>query len=248
MVVAALVTSNSSVSGGSPASVPGGATRINTSTMTIVVATSCSVLGLLLIILVIVALQRHMKLSGRACHTVTPPQLPPPPPYSEGCTNPTVDAHDRVALIAFGDGTQIVLPSYEEATRGRLARFGHASSSGNVSRGSSARSGRSDYRLLPTSADPHHQRDHHRNSIITTASNATRDNVSMAFGSIDTMNVSDGTSTTVTIGTFNSSSNQSLAVSQHAASGSLGSSDGSLANEGRLSYVHYTNIHAYICT
>ena len=217
--------------------------RIKTSTMTIVVATSCSVLGLLLIILVIVALQRHMKVPGRTCRMVTPPQLPPPPPYSEGCTNPTVDAHDRVALIAFADGAQIALPSYEEATRGRLARFGHASSSGNVSRGSSARSARSDYRLLPTSADPHHQqRDHHRNSIITTASNATRDNVSMAFGSIDTMNVSDGTSTTVTIGTFNSSSNQSLAVSQHAASGSLGSSDGSLANEGRLSYI-LTYIH-----
>ena len=231
---------------------------ISSSTLTVVTATTCSVLGLLLLVMALVILQRRI----RPCRPGI--QSPPPPPYHRH-SQPTEaevamparavvtgDEHDRVALIQFADGVQIALPSYEEAVRSnrgapRLSRF------------SSERSSvRSEYRPLPNippglrnassphhhqqppAADSHHhhQRDHHRNSIITTASTTTstntRDNLSLAFGSMDTMNVSDATSTSITIGTYDSgASNPSIAMSQRATAGSLGSSNGSLANEGK---------------
>ena len=208
---------------------------INSNTMTVVIATSCSVLGLLLVIMVVVALQRR-KPSTRLCHPVqqAPPMYPRP-------RTDSLDEHDRVALIAVADGVQVVLPSYEEATRGR----GGSSTPRYLSDGSSIRRG--DYRPLPTipanmrTPNRHDSprpgplaQDHHRNSIITNCSNA-RDNISLVFGSMDTMNISDGTSTSVTIETFDSgASNPSLALSQRAAAGSLGSSNGSLANEGKV--------------
>lgn len=214
--------------------------HINANTMTVVIATSCGVLGLLIIVMVVVALQRRMK-----PRTLCPPcpavHTPHPPPYPDQ-RGATVDEHDRVALIAFADGQHgisVVLPSYEEATRGRvgprLSRFNSDASS----QSSSGRSSRGDYRPLPSiphtlrGAPPEH-RDHHRNSIITTTSTTTRDNLSLAFGSMDTVNVSDGTSTSVTVDTYDSmASNPSIATSQRAAAGSIESSsiNGSLAND-----------------
>lgn len=213
----------------------------NTSTLTIVIATSCGVLGLLVVVMVIVALQRrHKPRPSRLCHS----NQHSPPPYPQ--PNPAVPSeHDRVALIAFADGVQVMLPSYEEAVRGRpaprLSRFNSDSSHG------SSRSGRTDYRPLP-SLPPNmrgaqlrepglgdHHRDHHRNSIITTTSVTTRDNVSLMMGSLDTVNISDGTSTSVTVDTYDSAaSNPSIAMSQRAAAGSIESSstNGSLATEG----------------
>ena len=217
---------------------------INSGTVTVVIATTCCVLGLLLVVMIVVALQRR-KPNPRLCHTV-----PPPPPAYPRPRSDSMDEHDRVALIASADGVHVVLPSYEEATRGRggssTPRFHTGGDSSSVRRG--------DYRPLPTipasmrnsgsgsiggrldspRAGGQLGPDHHRNSIITNSSLA-RDNISLAFGSIDTMNISDGTSTSVTIETFDSgASNPSLALSQRAATGSLGSSHGSLANEGRL--------------
>ena len=150
-------------------------------------------------------------------------------------------------LISF---IQVPLPTYEEATRSHLAGFSHFA--GDGSRTSSVRSShsRGDYRPLPSippnlrmqqrepreaNAETTHRGDHRRNSVVTNASNATRDNLSVAFGSMDTVNVSDGTSTSVTVDTYDSmASNPSIATSQRAAAGSLESSSthGSLTSEG----------------
>ncbi len=209
--------------------------EISSNTMTVVIATSCSVLGLLMLVMVMVALQRR-KPATRLCHPVQPST----PPYTRPHTG-SIDEHDRVALIAFADGAQVVLPSYEEAIRGP-----HASS--HISDGGPRRPG--EYRPLPTIPASLRGRldsprtggiirtdvppDSHRNSIITTASTVTRDNLSLTFGSIDTVNVSDGTSTTVTIETYDSgASNPSIALSQRAVAGSIASSNGSLAAEGK---------------
>lgn len=221
---------------------------LNTSMVTVVVATSCGVLGLLVLIMVIVALKRRIKPRSQLCPPVTtpPPQLPYPTPHHS-----STEEHDRLALIAFADDNrvmQVSLPSYEEATRNHLSGISHFAP-GDGSRTSSIRSShsRGDYRPLPSippslrmprEASVEGHRDHHRNSIITTASNATRDNLSVAFGSLDTVNVSDGTSTSVTVDTYDSmASNPSIATSQRAAAGSLESSstNGSLANEGKFS-------------
>ena len=76
---------------------------LNTSTLTVVIATSCGVLGLLVIVMVVVALKRrHKPRSSRACH----PSTPPPPPYPSPPSG-LVDDPDRVALIAFADGVQV---------------------------------------------------------------------------------------------------------------------------------------------
>ena len=206
--------------------------HINTGTLTGVIATSCGVLGLLLLVMLVVALQRRLNLSA---HTLSHQVQSTPPTYNSQQEAVTGEEQDRVALIAFADGVQVVLPSYDEAVSGHtgphLSRFNSDSSrSSNLSG-----RGTADYRPLPsipvnlrqTSQLPPDSlhRDHHRNSIITTTSTNTRDNVSIAFGSVDTMNVSDGTSTTVTIGTYDSAgSSPSIAMSQRAAAGSITSS------------------------
>jgi len=222
----------------------GNIVNINASTMTVVIATSSGVLGLLILVMVIVALQRRMK-PRALCPPCPAVHAPPTPQYTEP-RGVTVDEHDRVALIAFADGqhgVSVVLPSYEEATRGRVGpRLSRFNSDASSTHSSSGRSSRGDYRPLPSiphglrggGAPPDYPRDHHRNSIITTASTTTRDNLSLAFGSMDTMNVSDGTSTSVTVDTYDSmASNPSIATSQRAAAGSIESSSthGSLANE-----------------
>lgn len=208
--------------------------------------TTCGILGLLLLVVIIVGVQRRMKRS-LAVPLCPSDRLEPIPSVM---IQPAVRRdQDRVALIAFPDidTSFAVLPSYEEAVRSRtpgprIARFGS-----ELVHSSSIRSNRSDYRLLPhvgvssisrigtpgvqvrehsaqSSQDHRGGGDHRRNSIVTTASTMTRDNLSLAFGSVETVNVSDGTSTTVTIGTFESGgSNPSLAASQRAAAGSVGS-------------------------
>ena len=212
---------------------------INTSTLTVVIVTSCSVLGLLLLVMVVFAIQRRRKATPRM---LGPADLAPPP-YSQQPESTVNEEQDRVALIAFADGVQVVLPSYEEAVRGRPTGHRHSRFNSDSTH-SSGRSSRGDYRPLPSipsawrsgaSYPSQLPPDHHRNSIITTTSTTTRDNLSLAFGSMDTMNVSDGTSTTVTIGTYDSAgSNPSIATSQRAAVGSLGSGESraSLAPDG----------------
>lgn len=217
--------------------------RVSSNTLTIVVATSCSVLGLLLIVLVVMAFQRYRP-HPRLCH----PAPEPPAPYQDPRAV-AIDEHDRVALIAFADGVQVVLPSYEEATRGGGGSSSHRYNVPRFPDPPSRRSG--DYRALPNipsvlrpssrhDTSPHPGRlDNHRSSVVTTTSSTTRDNMSLAFGSIDTMNVSDGTSTTVTIETYDSAaSNPSIAASQRATAGSLGSanSNASIATEGTSAF------------
>ena len=234
---------------------------VDLSTITIVVATCCSILGVLVLVMIAVAFQRCQK-SARFC---SPIESPPPNIYPPANANP--EEHDRVALIAFVDGMHVpvpntvALPSYEEATRGRHnSRSIQYSSPPAYSANASGNRPPPDYRLMPG----HHAAlrvgrtdsirsspafrdgvpDHHRNSIITMASNTTRDNVSEVLGSIDTMNVSDGTSTTATVGTVGSSiSNPSIALSHRAVAGSLLSSDGSLAiTEGILKLFSLLNV------
>lgn len=198
--------------------------EINAKPTTVVIATSCSVLGLLLIVMLIVALQRHKKPTNRLC---SPLGQPPPPPYSRPRPPETMDELDRVALIAFADGVQVTLPSYDEAIRGRLGSR-YISEVTGMRRPSSS----SEYRPLPNiPVNLRNIADHHRNSVITTTSSTTRDNLSLAFGSMDTVNVSDGTSTTITVDTLDSgASNPSLALSQRAVAGSIASSNGSISN------------------
>lgn len=225
---------------------------LSASTVTVVISTSCGVLGLLVLVLVVVAVKRRIKPNGMICPPVTggpPPPMPYPTPH-----HGAAQEHDRLALIAFADDNrgvmQVSLPTYEEATRSHFSGISHLTGGGDGSRTSSIRSShsRGDYRPLPSippslrapretvtaATEGGHRGDHHRNSIVTTASIATRDNLSVAFGSMDTVNASDGTSTSVTVDTYDSmASNPSIATSQRAAAGSLESSSthGSLSNE-----------------
>ena len=78
--------------------------NLNASTLTVVIATSCGVLGLLVVVMVVVALQRRKKPRlTRLCN----PSTPPPPPYNPTPPTGLVDDPDRVALIAFADGVQV---------------------------------------------------------------------------------------------------------------------------------------------
>lgn len=211
------------------------------STLVVLVVTICGIIGLLLLVIVIVAVQRQMK------RRVPVPFCSDPPPFLPSvAAQPMRREHDRVALIAFPDvDSSAILPTYEEALRTRppgqrIARFGN-----ELAHSSSIRSIRSDYRPLPhvgvssisrvgtpavqmreQHTSQEQRADHRRNSIVTNSSMMTRDNMSLAFGSVETVNVSDATSTTVTIGTFESGgSNPSLAtsVSQRATAGSVAS-------------------------
>ena len=237
-------------------------THLSTNTITVVVSSSCAILGLLVLVMLAVALQRRLKShSARVCSPTLPSGPPSAPSGTSVATYPIqgrdITEHDRLALIAFADdirnvAMQAPLPSYEEAVRGgggmlHLHGFSHYIDGG--SRTSSGRSSRSaDYRPLPsirpvrsdtpvlsaTSAD------NRRNSVVTTASN----NLSgMGFGSMDTVNAaaSDATSTSVTVDTYDSmASNPSIVASQRATAGSIESSSmhGSLASEGI--YITYT--------
>ena len=77
---------------------------INSSTITVVIATSCSVLGLLLVVMVIVVLQRRVKPRGGGSNSgVMAGMPPPPPPYAHQpdteVPRTVTDENDRVALI-----------------------------------------------------------------------------------------------------------------------------------------------------
>ncbi|XP_074662147.1 sushi domain-containing protein 4-like isoform X2 [Tubulanus polymorphus] len=202
-------------------------------TMTIVIITSCTVLGVLLITMIAVAVQRK-KAQPRLC---TP--IPSPPPY-----NPTYPVgaplaeHDRLALIAYADQQQVSLPSYEEATRGRvrahtpLQRLIPANRAHEFRQLPSIPSGirRQPSSETTSSGGAHRDADTvSRHSTITT-STVNRE----AFGSIDTVNVSDGTSTSVTVETYDSGASMpSIAPSRRGRAGSL-ESTASLINEDSL--------------
>ena len=230
--------------------------HLSTNTITVVISSSCAVLGLLVLVMLAVALQRRLKPHvARVCSPPLPTGPPSAPSSASVATYPIhgrdITEHDRLALIAFADdirnvALQAPLPSYEEAVRagtGMLHLHGFSHYIDGSSRTSSGRSSRSaDYRPLPsvrhvrsdtpvlsaTSAD------NRRNSVVTTASN----NLSgVVFGSMDTMNAaaSDATSTSVTVDTYDSmASNTSIVASQRATAGSLESSSmhGSFTSEG----------------
>lgn len=171
--------------------------HLSTNTITVVISSSCAVLGLLVLVMLAVALQRRLKPhSPRVCSPDQPSGGPPSAPSTGSvATYPIqgrgdVTEHDRLALIAFTDDIRNVamhapLPSYEEAVRSggtgmlHLHGFSHYIDSG--SRTSSGRSSRSaDYRPLPSIRPARSETpvsaaatvgDNRRNSVVTTASN-----------------------------------------------------------------------------
>lgn len=198
------------------------------STLVIVIATACSVLGVLLLIMVIVVFRRK-KPRPRLFHpSVTPP------PYSR-VTNNILDEHDRLALMAYADATRVHLPTYEEAVQA-AARGGSSNSS---SRTNTPMPG-GDFRPLPNippnlrapNAVTNGGADNpNRHSTVTT-STINRDGLSENFGSLDTVNVSvSDASTSVTVETFDSGTSTRSMASQRATAGSIGSSDDNLAND-----------------
>lgn len=195
------------------------------STLVIVIATACSVLGVLLLIMVVVVFRRK-KPRPRLFHpSVTPP------PYSRVHNN-ILDEHDRLALMAYADATRVHLPTYEEAVQGGGA-------AGAATRGASVvPSG--DYRPLPSippnlrapGSVPGGGSDNpNRHSTVTT-STMNRDGLSENFGSLDTVNVSmSDASTSVTVETFDSGTSNRSMSSQRATAGSIASSEDNLAND-----------------
>ncbi|KAL3872977.1 hypothetical protein ACJMK2_036143 [Sinanodonta woodiana] len=202
--------------------------NIHMSTLAIVVATACSVLGVLLLVMVIMIFRRR-KPHPRLCRPSTAP-----PPYSRVHSN-SLDDHDRVLLIGY-EQRQATLPSYEEATSGFQrplgSNFGSRSGGGHPG----------EYRALPSippelrhSIQPQQQSgdNTNRHSIITTSTvNTVNNNWSEGFGSLDTVNVSvSDASTAVTIETFDSGLSHQSNSSDRVNAGSLGSSSNSLATE-----------------
>lgn len=217
------------------------------STLAIVVATACSVLGVLLLVMVAVIFRRH-KPRPRLYHAT-----PAPPPYTRVHSN-SVDEHDRVALIAYAEGRQVALPSYDEATRGN--QRGHASPGYGTTVGvvSEVGSHGQQYRPLPPvpsalrgnhQANPPANTDHgNRHSTATTSTVHNRDGFSEVFGSLDTVNVSiSDASTAGTMETVDSGASNPSLASRRANAGSLGSSSGSLANDGKSFPFNLTAVH-----
>jgi len=169
--------------------------HLSTNTITVVISSSCAILGLLVLVMLAVALQRRLKPhNSRVCSPVLPSGPPSAPSTASVAAYPIqgrdITEHDRLALIAFADDIRNVamnapLPSYDEAVRGgggngmlHLHGFSHYIDGG--SRTSSGRSSRSaDYRPLPsirpvrsdTPVSSAASTDNRRNSIVTTASN-----------------------------------------------------------------------------
>ena len=209
--------------------------RGHMNTLAIVVATACSVLGLLLLVMVIVVFRRrkphhhHSRLYHQGVHA---------PPYQRVNSNPlTVDEHDRVALIGYESAR---LPTYEEATRSNSRSAGE--NSGRTSMAGS------DYRPLPniptnilSNIQSHNNNNNNtldntsRHSVITT-STVNRDGVSEIFGSIDTVNFSTCTSdasTSVTVDTLESRASRPSNASGMATAGSLEASRENLSSDGK---------------
>jgi len=200
------------------------------STLAIVVATACSVLGVLLLVMVVMVFRRRKPHHPRLCRTSAVP-----PPYSRVHSN-SLDEIDRMLLIGY-ENSQVALPSYEEAVRPNnppARGQGHQRSlvEGQVG----------EYRPLPSipttfrSSQLPHGETTSRHSIITT-STMNRDGISEreVFGSIDTVNVSmSDASTAVTIETMDSASSHNSNMSRRALVGSINSSNGSLVTEGTV--------------
>ena len=172
-------------------------------TMPVVVSTTVTVFALLVVIMILFVVRRN-KSSIRRVRMRPSTQFAPyaPPPYAE-CeaeATPTaiVSENDRTALISFADGTQAALPSYDDVTRGRYPpRLRRLSAPVN--------------RNNPASADVTAPQNSDDRAMTSQRADAT----SVTFGSIETMTFSDNTSTTVTLGTYDSgSSNPSLATSR----------------------------------
>ncbi|WAR20061.1 SUSD4-like protein, partial [Mya arenaria] len=201
------------------------------STLAVVLATACSVLGVLVLVMVIMVFRRRKPHPPRLCRTSAVP-----PPYSRVRSAP-LDEHDRMLLIGY-DNAQAALPSYEEATRRENNRNnrgqGHHHSVGNDDLGQVG-----EYRPLPSipntfrSTQLPHGEGTSRHSILTT-STMNRDGISdrEVFGSIDTVNVSmSDASTAVTVETMDSTGSHHSNMSRRANAGSINSSNGSLVTE-----------------
>lgn len=195
------------------------------STLAIVVATACSVLGVLLLIMVIVVFRRRKPHPPRLCR----PSSTVPPPYSRVHSN-SLDEHDRMLLIGY-DNAPVALPSYEEAVRvnNQHNQYPQRAGQGHVG----------EYRPLPSiptnfrAGQLQSGEASSRYSIITT-STMNRDGISELFGSIDTVNVSmSDASTAVTVDTCDSASSHHSNMSRRANAGSINSSNGSLVTEGK---------------
>lgn len=202
---------------------PSSGSQAHMSTLAIVVATACSVLGILLLIMIIMVCRRRKPHPPRLCRPSTTP-----PPYSR-VHNHLLEEHDRMLLIGYENNPSI-LPSYEEAIRGQnqqLHSHFHGARPGQVG----------EYRPLPSIPsnlrNPSGSSDiaSNRHSIVTT-STMNRDGLSEVFGSIDTVNVSmSDASTAVTVDTLDSASSHHSSISRRANAGSINSSNNSLAAE-----------------
>lgn len=194
---------------------------------------------------------RHMHMpagSGGAAAAGGGYMSPPPPPYTETQEEEElrqdialVTEHDRTALISFADGSQATLPSYSEVTRGRYpAQLHRVSGNGQlpvVSQQLRNHHHHTAMRDMTSSVsqygggggDDRHSMSSHTHSIggagVANSMSAHDDDFVATFGgSVDTMNVSDNTSASVTVGTYESgASNPSLATSR-AMCGSIASS------------------------
>ncbi|XP_050404551.1 complement receptor type 1 isoform X2 [Patella vulgata] len=191
------------------------------STLVIVIATACSVLGVLLLVMVIVVFRRKKQRP----HLFHPGMTPTP--YSRVHIS-SIDDHDRVALMAYADATRVHLPTYEEAMQ--QGQFRPSNSTATTP--TSAPQG-SEYRPLPnippTIRNIHTGLDSNRHSSVTT-STMNRDGTSEIFGSLDTVNVSMSDAST-SGETFDSGTSTRSISSQRATAGSLMSSADNLAND-----------------
>ncbi|XP_069116863.1 sushi domain-containing protein 4-like isoform X2 [Argopecten irradians] len=200
-------------------------------TLAIVIATACSVLGVLLLVMVVMVFRRR-KPQGR----LYPQVGGTPPPYSRVYNN-TIDEHDRVALIGYEAAR---LPSYEEATRTRS--LGPSRSVREMAE--ECVSSAADYRPLPNI--PSNLRNNSQTDTvssrhsISTMGTVNRDGISEVFGSIDTVNVSISDASTnvtldtmdsVTVDTLDSATSRPSNASGRATAGSLETSRENLSTE-----------------
>lgn len=182
-------------------------------TLAVVIATACSVLGLLLMVMVIVILRR--KKPSHHHHQRLYDQGTMPPPY--GRVYP-IDEHDRVALIGYDSAR---LPTYEEATRDTASQ--------QVANPRSAQ----EFRPLPnipfqlrSPALPSIDSTSRHSVTTTTTGNAE------VFGSIDTVNFSmSDASTAGTVDTIDSRTSRPSRGSRTATAGSLESSRENLSSD-----------------
>ena len=186
-------------------------------TLAVVIATACSVLGLLLMVMVIVILRRKKPSHHHHQRLYDQSTTVPPPPY--GRVYP-VDEHDRVALIGYDSAR---LPTYEEATR-------------DVASHQQVASTRSTQEFRPLPNIPFQLRSPALPSIDSTSRHSvttTTTGNAEVFGSIDTVNFSmSDASTAGTVDTIDSRTSRPSHGSRTATAGSLESSRENLSSEG----------------